>query len=349
MMKTEEWGQTANGEKIFLFTLRNKQGYETRIANYGATIIEFHAPDRHGELRDITSGFATAAEYLNNQPFFGVIAGRYANRIAHGKFKLHGTEYQLATNNGPNHLHGGINGIDKKLWTAQPVHNDLGPALQLRYRSPDLEEGYPGNLDIVLTYLLTEDNELHIDYEARCDKPTPINLTNHAYWNLEGEDSGNVYEHVLTLNADHYTPVDENLIPTGEIRSVADSAMDYRKAKPIGQDIHNVGNTPIGYDHNFVLNQESPGKLTYAARVKGPKSGRVMEVYTTEPALQFYTANFLDGTIKGKGGVLYQQHGAFCLECQHYPDSPNQADFPSTVLEPGGVYRQTTIHRFYTE
>jgi aldose 1-epimerase len=305
-------------------------------------------PDKKGKLDDVVLGFETLEKYLAGHPYFGAIVGRYGNRIAKGKFILNGVEYTLATNNGENHLHGGIRGFDKVVWKVEQINKENEKGIQLSYLSKDGEEGYPGNLSCVVIYTLTNNNELKIQYEAETDKPTPINLTHHSYFNLKSADSsgsGDILGHLLTIHADRYTPVDEGLIPTGELKSIKDSAMDFTRPKAIGERIKEVKG---GYDHNYVLNNWD-GSLRLAASVSEPTSGRVMDVLTTEPGIQFYSGNFLDGSITGKNGTTYNKHDGFCLETQHFPDSPNQPAFPSVILEPGKTYTHTTIYRFRTE
>jgi aldose 1-epimerase len=290
-------------------------------------------------------GFDSLEGYLGKHPYFGATVGRVANRIAKGKFTLNGQEYTLAVNDGPNTLHGGLKGFDKVIWKAEPISRPDGPSIKLTRRSPDGEEGYPGNLDVSVQFTVTEQNELKIEYTATTDKATPINLSNHSYFNLAGRTTEPVLGHELMLSADHYTPVDETLIPTGEIAPVAGTPLDFTKPTDIGARIKELKGEPTGYDHNFVLN--SGGKsLALAVRVYEPKTGRVMELSTTEPGVQFYTGNFLDGTITGKDGIAYRKHHAFCLEAQHYPDSIHHANFPSAVLEPGKTYTQTTVYKF---
>lgn len=338
-IEKKEYGKTPDGKQAYLFTLTNTNGCKTQITNYGGIVVSLLVPDRNGKFDDVVLGYDNLDGYFTNSPYFGAIIGRYANRIANGKFTLKGVEYKLAVNNGPNHLHGGINGFNKAPWQAQPLERPEGPALKLTYRSADGEEGYPGNLDCVVKYILSNDNELRIEYEAVTDKTTIINLTNHSYFNLAG--CGNILNHELMLNADNYTISDDTLIPTGKICSVHGTDLDFTKPTAIGARIENV---PGGYDHNFVLDNPN-GSLVLAARVYEPSTGRVMEVFTTEPGIQFYSANFLDGSDKGKGTV-YNKHDGFCLETQHFPDSPNKPEFPSVVLEPGGNYTQLTIYRF---
>jgi len=344
-IKTESFGKTPDGREVDLYTLTNPDGLRARITNYGAILVSLEVPDRDGKLADITLGYDTLDGYLTRHPYFGATVGRYANRIGGASFKLDDVEYRLAANNGPNHLHGGIKGFDKVVWKAEDVTAENDKAtVKLIYLSKDGEEGYPGNLSCTVTYTLTKDDELKISYEAETDKTTIINLTNHSYWNLAGQGTGDILGHQVTLNADKYTPVDEGLIPTGEIRSVKDSPMDFTKPMTIGSRIGQVGS---GYDHNYVLNSGG-GTLALCARVYEPTSGRVMEIHTIEPGIQFYTGNFLDGSITGKSGKVYNKHYGFCLETQHFPDSPNKPDFPSVVLKPGQKYTTVTVHKFYT-
>ncbi len=340
----EPFGQ-ADGRAVELYTLTNKNGLRARIMTYGGILVSFETPDRDGKPADITLGFDTLEEYLKGHPYFGATIGRYGNRIGKGKFTLDGAEYTLAVNNGPNHLHGGVKGFDKVVWEAEGFGNSQGVGLKLRYVSKDGEEGYPGNLACIVTYLLTNEDELRISYEATTDKATVLNLTNHTYWNLAGQGEGDILRHELMLAAERYTPVDEGLIPTGELRSVKGTPMDFTEAMEIGSRIEQVDIG--GYDHNFVLNSGG-GTMALAARVYERGSGRVMEIHTDQPGVQFYTGNFLDGTNEGKGAV-YNKHAAFCLETQHFPDSPNKPQFPSVVLRPGETYRHTTIYRFTAE
>lgn len=333
-----------SGQPVDIFTLRNANGIEIKATNYGGIITSIVVPDRNGRPGDIVLGFDDLQAYAKDSPYFGAIVGRYGNRIAKGHFTLDGHTYTLAVNNGPNHLHGGLKGFDKVIWHAEPLAGSTG--LVLSRRSPDGEEGYPGNLDVRVTYRLTDDNRLVIDYHATTDKATPVNLTQHSYFNLAGE--GDVLGHELTIDADRYTPVDANLIPTGELAPVEGTPFDFRKSTAIGARIDtpnlqlkNAG----GYDHNWVLNRKGTG-LQLAARVVEPKTGRTLEVSTTQPGLQFYSGNFLDGTLKGKGGRVYVKHAGLCLETQHFPDSPNHPDFPSTILRPGEQYDTQTVFRF---
>jgi aldose 1-epimerase len=338
----------AQGKPVEIYTLKNAGGVEAAITNYGGIVVSLKTPDRSGKFADVVLGFDSLDGYLKEHPYLGAIIGRYGNRIAKGRFKLNGVEYKLATNNGANALHGGLKGFDKVVWTAKEVSSPDSPALELTYVSKDGEEGYPGNLTATVRYTLTNKNELRIDYTATTDKDTVVNLTNHSYFNLAGEGAGDILGHQIMIDADRFTPVDEGLIPTGELKPVAGTPFDFRKPHAIGERI-DAADEQIrrgkGYDHNFVLNGNM-GTMRLAARVVEPKSGRVMEVSTTEPGVQFYTGNFLDGSVKGKGGKAYNFRYGFCLETQHFPDSPNQPKFPSTVLKPGQTYKSTTVYRF---
>jgi len=339
------FGKLSDGTAVEQYTLTGSRGAFCKIINYGGIVTELHVPDKNGQLADVVLGFDDLAGYLSPQPYFGALCGRYANRIAKGKFTLDGKQYSLAINNGPNALHGGIKGFDKVVWHATPGESKDGATLKLEYTSADGEEGYPGKLKITVVYTFTEKNDLRIDYTATTDKNTIINLTNHSYFNLAGAGSGDVFGHELMLAAKHFTPTDDTLIPTGEIKAVNGTPFDFTSAKPIGKDIAQLYSQPHkGYDHNFVLDGQNRS-LALCARVTEPKSGRVMEVLTTEPGVQLYTANFL-GDTKGKVGKTYKQYGAFCLETQHYPDSVNHPNFPPVVLAPGAEYRTTTIYRF---
>lgn len=344
-----DFGTTPAGEKVDLYTLTNANGLECRIITWGGTCVSLKVPDRDGKLGDIMLGHDTLDGYLSHDtsPYFGALIGRYGNRIGKGKFSIDGTEYTLATNNNENHLHGGVVGFDQKVWAAETTEGDKEVSLKLTYTSPDGEEGYPGTLKTTVVYSLTNADELRIDYEATTDKPTVCNLTNHSYYNFTGAER-DILGHELMINADHTTPVDEGLIPTGELAPVAGSAFDFTSAKPIGKDIDandiQIGYGP-GYDHNWVLNKEGK-ELSMAAEVYEPTTGRVMTIHTTEPAIQFYAGNFLDGTIKGKGGKTYGHRFGFCLETQHSPDSPNKPDWATTILRPGEVYKSTTLHKF---
>ncbi len=342
----EVFGKMKDGEAVEIVTLTNSHGLRARVMSWGAALVSMEVPDRGGKLADVTLGFDSLDGYLGAHPYFGVIAGRYANRIAKGKFSLDGKEYTLAVNNGANHLHGGIRGFDKKNWATKIAPGQI--AVNFSLTSPDGDEGYPGALTAKVTYTLSEDDALRLDYEATTDQPTVLNLTNHAYWNLAGAGEGDILGHELTLHAGKFTPVDEGSIPTGKIEPVAGGPMDFTKAKKIGTDFAQMTGTPGGYDHNFVIDQPKTKSATpvNAAELRDPKSGRVMKVTTTEPGVQFYTGNYLDGTITGKGGKVYQKNFGVCLETQHFPDSPNHPEFPSTVLRPGTTYRSTTIYAF---
>jgi aldose 1-epimerase len=346
------FGTMPDGRTVEVYTLRNDGKMSVDILTYGGVVHALNVPDRDGNVGNIALGFAKLEDYLTKSPYFGNITGRYANRIAGGAFTLDGQTYELAKNNGPNALHGGLKGFDKQLWQAREVSGGDGVGLELTYTSPDGEEGYPGTLTTKVTYVVTNKDELRIDYEATTDKPTVVNLTNHTYFNLAGEGSGSILDHELMLNASAFTPVDATLIPTGEIAKVAGGPMDFTSPTRIGARIRNGDQQLVygrGYDHNWVLDKPQPGALTVAARVHEPTSGRVMEISTTEPGIQFYAGNFLDASLVGTSGRMYRQSDGFCLETQHFPDSPNHPDFPSTVLRPGEVYRTTTVHHFTTD
>lgn len=344
----QSFGPIDDTPLVDLYKLTNLNGMEVRITNYGATLVAVTVADRHGNLEDVVLGYDSLADYINGSNYFGCIAGRYANRIAGGRFKLNETPYHLAQNDGGNHLHGGIQGFGKTVWQAREMENDDSLGLELTYLSPDGEEGYPGNLSVTVIYTLTNRNELRIDYNATTDKPTVVNLTNHAYFNLAGAGSGNILDHELMINAHRFTPVDPSLIPTGELRSVKDTPLDFSRLMAIGARIdqdHEQLFIAKGYDHNWVLNKDSDGPCL-AARAFERNSGRTLEVYTTQPGIQFYSGNFMENGIAGKAGQVYHHRGGFCLETQHFPDSPNQPDFPSTILDPGAIYEHTTIYRF---
>lgn len=341
------FGKTPSGEAVDLYTLSNGKGMEVTVSTYGGVIVSLKVPDRTGTPGDVVLGFDNFEGYLKPPPYFGAIVGRYANRIAHAKFTLDGVAYTLAKNDGDNSLHGGTRGFDKRLWT--PTRSS-GQSVELTYLSKDGEEGYPGNLSTTVTYTVTDNNELRIDYSATTDKDTVLNLTNHSYFNLAGQGEGDILAHEVTIHADRFTPVDKTLIPTGEVRNVDGTPLDFRQPHTIGERIDSSDEQiglGHGYDHNFVLNRTGSG-LELAAEVTEPKTGRVLEVLTTEPGVQFYTANFLNGTLTGKGGKVYGRRSAFCLETQHFPDSPNKPGFPSVVLKPGGHYQSTTVYRFRT-
>ncbi len=343
-----DFGKTPDGAAIKIHTLTNAHGVQARITNYGGIVVSLDAPDRDGKMADVVLGFDALPEYVANPTtYFGAIIGRYGNRIGDARFTLNGVEYKLPKNDGENCLHGGGNGFFKRVWTARALPNG---DLELGYRSKDGEEGFPGNLSVTVTYRLTDANELRIEYAATTDKETVVNLTNHSYFNLKGAGAGDILGHQLMLNADRFTPVNQNLIPTGELRPVSGTPYDFRKLTPIGARIEQNDEQlkfGKGYDHNWVLNRTGSA-LALAARVEEPSSGRVLEALTTEPGVQFYSGNFLDGSVKGKGGKTYPRRSAFCLETQHFPDSPNRPAFPSTVLKPGQQYRSTTVYRFST-
>jgi aldose 1-epimerase len=362
------FGKTKEGAAVEIYALSNRNGMTAKVMTYGATLTELLVPDKAGAPGNIVLGFGTLEPYLAGVPYFGATIGRVGNRIAKGAFTLNGKTYKLATNNGPNHLHGGIKGFDKVVWKAEIVPAKDGQAVKFTYHSPDGEEGYPGNLDATVVYTLTDANELRLDYTATSDKATPVNLTNHSYFNLAGEGNGDILGHVMMIAADQMTPVDDTLIPTGKLEPVKGTVFDFTTPTAIGARIDKVPIAPpVGYDHNYVLRKAGgagrgtaaetgkaedggrgaePGALTLAARVTEPKGGRAMEVRTTEPGVQFYSGNFLAGTIKNRKGVPYQKHNAFCLETQHFPDSVNHPNFPSTILGPGKIYKTTTIYAF---
>lgn len=343
----ESFGEL-EGKKVDIYTLKNAGNIEVKITNYGGIVTSIKVPDKNGKFDDVVLGFNNLQDYLSSNTYFGAIVGRYANRIGNAKFSIDGQEYTLAKNNWMNCLHGGVKGFDKVLWEAEPVTGKGSQSLKLHYMSRDGEEGFPGNLDVTVTYTLTDDNSLKIDYLATTDKPTVVNLTNHTYWNLAGEGSGDILGHQLMLNSGAFTPVDRGSIPTGEIRSVEDTPMDFRKPAAVGERIGSdyeqlkFGN---GYDHNWVINSGDDDKLIPAATVYEPVSGRYMEVYTTEPGVQFYSGNFLNN-ITGKSGRAYEPRSGLCLETQHYPDSPNKPEFPTVVLYPGETYSTTTVYKF---
>jgi aldose 1-epimerase len=348
MIKKQLFGKLPDGTEIYLYTLANGNGMEAAIINFGATLVSLKVADRNGKFADVVLGYDTLEEYANSSNYFGATVGRYGNRIAHGNFTLGGVKYTLALNNGENSLHGGIKGFNKVVWTSKEISSKDGQSLQLNYLSKDGEEGYPGNLSVQVVYTLTDHNELQIDYSASTDKDTIVNLTHHSYFNLRGQGEGDILNHLLTLNADRFTPVDAGLITTGELRNVEGTPFDFRTPVAIGARINQkdeqlkLGN---GYDHNWVLNRKADGQLSLAAKVEEPSTGRTMEVWTTEPGVQFYTGNFLDGK-PGNGGKAYNFRYALCLETQHFPDSPNHPDFPTTVLKPGAHFRSKTVYHF---
>ena len=342
--------QVRDFDSIKLYTLENESGMTVRVTNYGAIITSIIVPDRNGKRADVALGYDRVEDYINavDKPYFGAVVGRYGNRIAKGEFTLDGETYSLLQNNGENHLHGGAIGFDKVVWTVDEYVE--GKSLTLSYLAKDKEEGYPGNLELTIIYTLADDNSLVVDYHASTDKATPINVTQHTYFNLKGEGQGTILDHKLMLNAKTFTPVDESLIPTGEMPAVAGTPFDFTTAKAIGRDIDQQNEQLVfglGYDHNWILNKDGKeGELSLAAQVHEPSSGRVMEIYTTEPGIQFYCGNFLDGRLKGKSGKPYVHRGGFCLETQHFPDSPNQPNFPSTILKPGETYESKTVFKF---
>ena len=337
------FGKLDDGTTVDVFTLTNAKGSIAKIITYGATLTELWVPDRHGKNADVVLGFDDLSGYVKNPAWFGATVGRVTNRIAKGKFSLGGKQYSLEINNPPNSLHSGPKDLSHVVWKGEVSTAPHAAAVKFSYLSPDGDEGFPGNLEVSVTYTLTDSDELKLNYSAKTDQPTPVNLTNHSYFILGG--GKDVLADVLYLNADRYTPVDSTFIPTGEILPVKGTPLDFTHPTAIGARIGEIKGDPGGYDHNFVLNGE-PGKLKLAARVTDPGSGRKLEMWTTEPGVQFYSANFLDGSIVGKGGVKYGQHAAFCLEAQHFPDSVNQPKFPSIILDPGSVYRQETIYKF---
>jgi aldose 1-epimerase len=338
------YGELPDGGSVDLYTLTNALGMRVKLLNYGAIVAGIEVPDRRGKVADVTLGFDSMEGWLKNSPYFGATVGRYANRIAKAAFTLDGTAYKLAANNGENHLHGGRKGFDKVLWHAQPIQAATAVAVRFTYLSKDGEEGYPGNLSVTVLYTLTNNNELKIEYTATTDKPTIVNLTNHTYWNLAGPKAGDCLGHILTLFADQYTPVDKGLIPTGELKPVLNTPLDFTVPTPIGK---HIGEVEGGFDHNFVL-RTTPPKIGLAARAYEPRSGRLLEVLTDQPGVQFYSGNFLDGSAAGKDGAAYRKHDGFCLETQRFPDSPNRPSFPSPVLRPGDTYRHTALYRFST-
>lgn len=350
-VQKQAFGKLVDGTPVDQYTLTNNKLAEVKIITYGGIITSIRVPDRKGVWSNVVLGFDKLADYETRNPYFGAIIGRYGNRIADSKFTLEGKEYTLAVNDGPNALHGGLKGFDKQVWEATVIEGK-DPAIALTYTSPDGEEGYPGNLKVKVVYTLTILNELRIDYSATTDKTTVVNLTNHSYFNLAGNGSGTIYNQILQLNADKYTPVNEKLIPTGKLESVAATPFDFRSPKLIDAGIRS-GHPQVvagrGYDHNFVINRKSKSELELAASVYDPASGRSMRVLTTEPAIQFYTSNFIDGTLVGSSGGLYRQGDALCLETQHFPDSPNQPNFPTTTLKPGETYQTTTVYAFSTD
>ena len=345
-----DFGKTKDGTAVDLYTLTNNNGIEVGVITYGARVTKIRTPDRKGNFDDIVLGFDDLEGYLGTNPYFGAVVGRYGNRIAKGRFTLDGHDYKLPVNNGPNSLHGGLKGFDKVVWTARDVSTPAAPAVELTYVSKDGEEGYPGNLTVKVTYQLNNDNEVQLDYSAVTDKTTVTNITNHTYFNLSGAGNGDILKHQLRLNASRFTPVDAGLIPTGELKGVMNTPFDFTEPAVIGLRIDDPKDEQIqfgkGYDHNWVLDQSKAGELFAAAELIDPASGRFLRLSTTQPGVQYYTGNFLDGTIKGKGGKIYGKRAALCLETQHFPDSPNHPDFPSTTLKPGQTMTSRTVWRF---
>ncbi|MFT4692719.1 MAG: aldose 1-epimerase [Limisphaerales bacterium] len=346
-IRLTSFGKTRGGKALTQFALDNGCGMRTDFIDYGATVVRLFAPDRYGNSADVVLGFDNIEQYEAESPYFGCVVGRYGNRIANAEFKLNGRPHKLAANNGPNSLHGGKKGFDKVVWNARPFLLNGEPGVEFTHTSSDGDEGFPGNLSMTLRYSLTRKNSLRLEYSATTDRATPVNLTNHSYFNLKGEGNGDILDHLLTLKSRAITPVDENLIPTGELLGVKGTPFDFAKPHAIGERV-NVDNGQLrlanGYDHNFILNSQS-GRLAKCAAVQESESGRQLEVWTTEPAVQLYIGNFLEGPI-GKSGRPYAFRNAFCLECQHYPDSPNQPKFPNTILKKGTVYSQVTEYRF---
>jgi aldose 1-epimerase len=351
-MQKQAFGKSEDGQQVDLYTLSNKKGMEVAITNFGGTIVSIKVPDKSGKIADVVLGYDDVSGYAGGKAFLGATVGRYGNRIAKGKFTLDGKTYTLPLNDGPNTLHGGVKGFNQRIWTAKDVSGPAGQALQLTYLSRDKEEGFPGNLSVKVVFTLSNTNELKIDYTASTDKDTVLNLTNHSYFNLAGQGEGDILGTELTLHASRFTPVDSTLIPTGELRSVKGTPFDFTKATPIGSRIDQDDEQlkfGKGYDHNWVLESRGTGMLHLAAQAYDPKTGRVLEVSTTEPGIQFYTGNFLDGTIHGKDGKVYNHRFAFCLETQHFPDSPNHPKFPTTELKAGQKYHSTTVFAFLTK
>lgn len=351
-MHKESFGKTPDGGQADLYILRNKNGMEVAITNYGATVVRMKVPDRHGKIDDVVLGYDNLEGYVNDRAYFGATVGRYANRIAHGKFTLDGHVYTLPKNNGDNTLHGGTSGFNKRVWKAEDVSTPAAAALQMTYLSKDGDQGFPGNLSVDVRFTLGDDNSLKIEYAATSDKDTVVNLTNHSYFNLAGQGHGDVLQQQVMLHAGRFTPINADLIPTGESASVKGTPLDFTQSTAIGARIdadYEQLKLAHGYDHNFVLDGKAGRKPVLAARAYDPSSGRVLEVWTTQPGIQLYSGNFLDGTVAGKGGVKYQRRSAFCLETQHFPDSPNQPKFPSTELKAGRWFRSTTTYKFSTQ
>jgi aldose 1-epimerase len=345
-VEKRSFGST-HGKEVSLYKLKNKNGVEATVTNFGATLVSLIVPDKNGNLSDVVLGYDDLEGYVNDKPYLGSTIGRYANRIAHGQFTLNGTKYAVPQNDGDNSLHGGFKGFNKAVWDGEELSG--ASAVRFRYISKDGEEGYPGNLSVEVTYTLTDANELRIDYAATTDKDTVVNLTNHAYFNLAGEGRGDILDHEVVLHASRFTPVNSNLIPTGELKSVKATPLDFTTANVIGTRIGSADEQlklARGYDHNFVIDGTNHNALSHAAQARDPKSGRIMDVFTTEPGIQLYTGNFLDGSAIGKAGKPYTFRSAFCLETQHFPDSPNRPSFPTTTLRPGEKFQSTTVYRF---
>lgn len=351
MIEKKLYGTLPDNNQVFLYTLKNSSGMKVEISEFGAAVVSLYVPDREGNLADVVLGYDSLSGYVNGSSYFGAIVGRYGNRIAKGKFTMDGKDYQLTVNSGTNHLHGGAKGFDKVSWKGEPIESETDPALKLTYVSKDGEEGYPGTATVIVTYTLTNDNELRIDYEGSTDKTTILNPTHHSYFNLAGNLKNKILDHELMINAETFTPVDGNLIPTGELRQVENTPFDFRKPQKIGSRINEKDEQlkfGLGYDHNWVLNDYYKG-VRLAADLYDPQSGRYMEVLTDQPGLQFYSGNFLDGSAIGKNSIAYAHRTGLCLEAQIFPDSPNKKNFPSAVLKPGEIYRQTTIYKFSTK
>ena len=351
-LSSYSFGTLSDGREVNAFVLKNARGMSVQILDLGGVIASIKVPDSSGNFADVTTGFDYPQPYLDGAGYMGAIVGRYANRISGGKFSIDGIDYSLAKNNGDNAIHGGLVGFDKKIWDVEFLVGLHDSKLKLSTFSPDGEEGYPGRVEVSVTYTLNDQNQLTIDYSATSDKATIINLTNHAYFNLDGHQAGSILEQEVMLNANHFTPIDESSIPTGVILDVAGTPLDFRQRKAIGLDIESEDRQMTfgsGYDHNFVINHSEPGSVSLAAEVYSPNSGRVMKVYTDQPGVQFYTGNFLNGTLVGKDGAVYGRRSAFCLETQHFPDSPNKPMFPSTILQPGDQFASRTIFEFLTE
>jgi aldose 1-epimerase len=345
-IQSKAFGTTANGEPVTQYILTNNNGSSASLITYGATLTRLQVPDKSGKLGDVVLGFDNLKQYEEESPYLGATVGRVANRIAHGLFSIGNRQYALAINNGPNHLHGGFKGYDKRIWNAEANMTTNGPGVRFTLTDPDGDEGYPGTVKVTAIYSLSNDDMLEVQFFATSDQPTPINLTNHSYFNLKDAGKTDIGQHLLKVYAQHYTPVDDNLIPTGEIAPIKGTPIDFTSPKPIGRDLQAMGGKPVGYDQTLVLDNQDNQTLAKAAEVYEPDSGRLMEVWTTQPGMQFYTGNFLDGSVIGRGDFAYQQHCAFALETQHFPDSINHPSFPSSLLKPDMVYREITEFRF---